>query len=76
MDGEDPTKQIPPSAKLVCVVLDRETPLIRQAPADPTWLWTRTVRTRVRRLERLEVAELRRYWQGTRRRIDTLRGEQ
>lgn len=76
MDGDDPIRQAPPSAKLVYVVLNHEAPLTQQALADATRLSPRTIRAAVHRLEQLDIVETRRDWLDARRRLYTLQGDQ
>lgn len=61
-------QEAPPSAKLVYLVLDRHGSLTQAALAERTRLPPRTVRSALRRLDRLGVIDKRMNWQDTRRR--------
>ena len=50
-------RDLPPSAKLVHVVLEEKGPLTQQGIAEESYLPTRTVRDTVKRLEEINVID-------------------
>jgi DNA-binding MarR family transcriptional regulator len=58
-DPRAPLRDLPPSAKLVALVLEREGPLTQSALAEETMLPPRTVRYAVTRLEAVDAVRSR-----------------